>query len=144
MISKTLGSLAVSSLIALGLMAHAGTAQAGDVSNARLACYVDTYAYDQLSADYCASAWTPSTANNPTVAYFEVIGLPAGSYSYTWKDLKTGQTGVCSSTNKWCTRSIRIIAARDGTAEVQVIVRDNQTGATKTVSALAEFLDAWH
>lgn len=144
MISKSLCTLAASTLIAAGLLTNAGAAHAGDVSNAQLACYVDTYAYDQLSVDYCASAWTPSTANNPTTAYFEVVGLPAGSYSYTWKDLKTGQTGICSSANKWCTRSIRIIAARDGTAEVQVTVRDNQTGATKTVSALAEFLDAWH
>ncbi len=127
-----------------GFFGHVPDAHAGDVSNAQLACFVDTYAYDQLSTGYCASAWTPNTANNPTTAYFEVVGLPAGSYTYTWTDLSTGQTNVCPSANKVCTRSIRIIAARDGVKDMQVTVHDNATGATKTISATAEFIDAYH
>jgi hypothetical protein len=131
-------------LLASGLLGHIAPVHAGDVSNAQLGCYVDTYAYDQLTTSNCASAWTPSTANNPTIAFFQVVGLPAGSYSYTWKDLKTGATGVCSSGNATCTRTIRIIGAADGTASMSVVVRDTQTGATKTVSAYAEFIDAYH
>jgi hypothetical protein len=138
-------SIAASALLAVGsLLGYAGHAHAGDVSNAQLGCYVDTYAYDQTTTDYCASAWTPNTANNPTVAVFQVVGLPAGSYTYTWTDLKTGQTGVCSSGTNYCTRPIRIVAARDGTASMQVTVLDTQTGASKTVSAEAEFIDAYH
>lgn len=131
-------------LLATGLVGHVAPAHAGDVSNAQLGCYVDTYAYDQLTTNNCASVWTPNTANNPTVAFFQVVGLPAGSYSYTWKDLKTGATGVCSSSSTTCTRSIRIIGAADGTASMSVVVLDMQTGAAKTVSAYATFIDGYH
>ena len=131
-------------LLATGFSGYVAPAYAGDVSNAKLGCYVDTYAYDQLTTDYCASAWTPNTANNPTIASFEVVGLAAGSYSYAWTDLKTGRTGVCASSNRTCTRSIRIIGGADGTASMSVVITDTQTGATKTVSAYAEFIDAYH
>jgi hypothetical protein len=145
MTSSRLNLLAASALLlTAGVFGHAPEAHAGDVTNAQLACFVDTYAYDQLTTGYCASAWTPNTANNPTTAYFEVVGLPAGSYTYTWTDVTTGQTNVCPSTNKVCTRSIRIVAGRDGVKDMRVTVRDNATGATRTVTATAEFIDAYH
>ncbi len=145
MFSKPIYSIAASALLLTGgFFGHSEVAHAGDVTNAQLGCYVDTYAYDQLTANNCLSAWTPNTANNPTVAVFQVLGLPAGSYSYTWTDLKTGQSGVCSSTSTTCTRSIRIVGAADGNASMRVLVRDNQTGATKTVNAYAIFVDAYH
>lgn len=133
--------LSLSAMILAGLFAgHAAPAHAGDLSNAQLACYVDTYAYDQTAVEYCVSAWTPSTATNPSTAYFEVVGLPAGSYTYAWTNLDTGQAGVCSSGNVWCTRSIRV----NRTASMSVTITDTATGATKTVMATAEFIDGWN
>lgn len=144
MMTQRLLPLAAAMLAAAGLTGHAAPARAGDVSNVRLACYVDTYAYDQLSNDSCFSVWKPSTASNPTVAYFKVTGVPAGNYTYTWKNVATGATGICAGTADYCTRAIRIVGASDGVVTLQVTVRDNATGATKSAAATATYIDGYH
>jgi hypothetical protein len=144
MITKRLLPIAATLLAAAGFAGHATPALAGDLTNLHLACYVDTYAYDQLSNDSCYSVWTPSTASNPTVAYFKVTGLPTGNYTYTWKNVATGATGICAGTANYCTRTIRIIGAADGVVTLQVTVRDNATGATKSATATATYIDGYH
>ncbi len=134
--------LSVLSALVLGtaLLGQSAPAQAGDVSNAQLNCYVDTYAFDYPSIGECYGGWTPSTASNPTQAVFQVVGLPAGSYTYYWTDMTTGQVGVCATSAGTCLRSIRV--GRSKTLRVAVI--DNATGASKTISATAYFEDAWN
>lgn len=72
---------------------------------------------------------------------FEVIGLPAGNYSYTWKDVETGATGVCANNTRFCWRSINFF---NSPSIIEVTVRDTDTNATKTVRADAYWWDAWH
>ena len=131
--------------LAAGLFALSGfgmiaPAQAGDVSNAQIGCYVDTYAYDYPTADECYGYWTPSTATNPSVAYFEITGLATGSYTFYWTDLNTGQVGVCATSSSSCLRSIRVGRSKS----VRVTVIDNQTGASKTLVATAYYEDGWN
>ncbi len=137
--SKLLSAL---SAIVLGtaLLVPSAPAQAGNVSGAELSCMVDTFAFDYASIGECTSGWTPSTATNPSQAIFEVVGLTAGSYTFYWTDMTTGQVGVCATTSSTCFRSIRV--NRSKTMRVTVI--DNATGASKTVFATAYFEDAWN
>lgn len=135
MSAKNLGFAVVLSLGCL-VGSYAPEAHAGDVSNASLACYVDTTAYDQLTSGYCASGWTPSQPN-PTIAHFEVVGLAPGSYTFTWSNSQ------CSSTSSWCNRSIKKDTSGGVPVTMTVTIRDNATGATKTVSATAEYVDVW-
>lgn len=140
--SRNIHSAAASALLlAAGLFGHSETARAGDVSNAELGCFVDTYAYDYSTVGYCESAWTPSTATNPTTAVFEVTGLPSGNYSFAWKNLETGATGVCSSSNSFCFQSISLF---NSPSVIQVTVRDTDTNATKTLNAYAYYWDGWN
>lgn len=112
-------------------------AHAGDVTNATLACYVDTTAYDQLTSGYCASGWRPGQPN-PTIAHFEVVGLAPGSYTFQWS------LAQCNSTSSWCNKSITKDTSGGQPVTVTVTIRDNATGATKTVSATAEYVDVWN
>lgn len=126
------------------LLADVQAAYAGDVTNAVLACYVDTNALEQFTNNRCRSVWTPSTGSDPTDAVFQVFGTTAGSYSYTWTDLETGQNPGCSSTSSQCVVSIGTDVSGDGIAQLQVVVRDTATNATKTVTATARYFDGWH
>lgn len=137
---STLLSLAASAALGAALLLPAPVAHAGDVSNARLGCYVDTYAYDYPELDTCYGVWTPSTAKNPSVAVFQVVGLAAGSYTFYWTDLGTGQTGICATGNISCLRTIRVGQSKS----VMVTVIDNATGASKTVTATAYYEDGWN
>ncbi|MCC7248516.1 MAG: hypothetical protein IT473_07830 [Lysobacter sp.] len=130
------------SAVVLGVVAlgQSAPAQAGNVSNAELSCYVDTYAFDYPSNGECVGVWTPGTATNPSKAVFQVVGLTAGSYTYYWTDMSTGQVGVCGTSSISCLRSIRVNQFKT----VRVTVIDNATGASKTVSATAEFIDGWN
>lgn len=121
---------------------YAPPAVAGDVSGAQMACYVDTYAYDQQETDYCASVWTPGRADNPTTAVFTVVGLPAGSYSYRWRNVENGAWLSCTSSS--CTTSIATETRGDGQAILEATVTDTATGASRTVSAVAEYYDGWN
>lgn len=113
------------------------TEQTLGVSNATLACYVDTTAFDRLTSGYCVSVWMPGQPN-PTSAHFEVVGLTSGSYTFTWS------SSGCSSTSYWCNRTIRKDTSGGQPVTTSVTIRDNATGATKTVSATAEYIDGWN
>lgn len=141
MISRNISATASALLLAVGLCSHSETAHAGDVSNAELTCFVDTYAFDYATVGYCESYWTPSTATNPTTAVFEVTGLTAGNYSFAWKNLETGATGVCASNSNSCWQSISYF---NSPSVIEVTVRDTDTNATKTLNAYAYFWDGWH
>lgn len=139
-VKKVMGSV----VIAAGLFgAPSAPAVAGDLSNGALACYVDTYRFDELRNGSCFASWTPSTASNPTIAHFEVVGLSPGNYSYTWKDLETNGDPGCGN-YRACQVPIATDTSGDGSASLQVVIRDNVTGATKTVSARARYFDGWH
>lgn len=130
------------SVVVLGVAAlgQSAPAQAGDVSHAQLSCYVDTYAYDYATVGECYGVWTPGTANNPSQAVFQVVGLTAGSYTFYWTDMNTGQVGVCPTGNISCLRSTRANQSKT----VRVTVVDNANGTSKTMTATAYYEDAWH
>ncbi len=129
--------MAAALLIGSTVLSYAPVAQAGDVSNASLACYVDTTAFDQLESDYCASGWRPGQPN-PTIAHFQVVGLAPGSYTYAWS------SSQCSSAYYWCNQSIRKDTSGGQPVTLSVTVQDTATGASKTVSATAEYVDVWN
>lgn len=133
-------SLIPAAMAAVLALAPASEARAGDLTNARLGCYVDTYAYDYTQPDECFGVWVPNGADNPSVAVFEVIGLTPGNYSFHWSDLATGQSGVCSSAYPACVRTIYTNQSQ----HLQVTIYDHATGASKTVSAYAQYFDGWN
>lgn len=141
MISRNIHSAASALLLAAGLFGHSETAQAGNVSNAELTCYVDTYAFDYPSVGYCGSVWTPGSATNPSVAVFEVTGLPPGYYAYSWTNLEGGGNN-CGNSNS-CLVPIATETYGDGYAAMAVTVTDLQTGVQKTVYAEATYMDGW-
>jgi hypothetical protein len=120
------------------LFSHSGPAFAGDVTNAALGCYVDTYAYDQLTTGLCAA--TTQNAPDPTIAHFEVVGLTTGNYGFLWTDLETGLNPGCGTSSAICEVPLASEAWGDGFAKLQVKITDIDTGATKTVSARARFV----
>lgn len=119
---------------AVGLSAAPTTAVAGSLDNAAVACFVDTYAFDQSTTDFCMSLWTPSSANVESIAYFEVVGLPPGNFSYYWD-------GDCNSSGTTCTAPIS--ARPEGFVKRGLVIVDNNTGEQVTVSAFAEYLNGW-
>ena len=137
---RALFSTTAATLLALTAFGTSPEVHAGDVSNAQLSCYVDTYAYDYGSIGECYSFWTPWTATNPSQAVFEVVGLTPGSYTFYWTDLSTGQVGVCATGDDTCLRSIRVGRSKS----VRVTIIDNPTGASKTVAATAYYEDGWN
>ena len=72
---------------------------------------------------------------------FEVTGLTVGNYSFAWKNLEIGATGVCASSNRFCFQSINFF---NSPSIIEVTVRDTDTNATKTLNAYAYFWDGWH
>lgn len=143
MIMHRFHALAASALLlAGGFLVPAGTAQAGNVANAQLTCYVDTYAFDYPSVGSCGSAWTPGSASNPTVVVFEVTGLPPGYYTYSWTNLEGG--GNNCGNGSTCLVPIATETYGDGYAAMAVTVTDLQTGAQNTVHADASYVDGWN
>lgn len=139
MFVKSLSAALSAGLLSVLAMTAPATAQAGNVSNATLSCFVDTYAYDELRQGGCMSWWTPWSADNPSVVYLEVGGLTAGSYSFVWRDTDTGQA-VCQGSTTSCTRSISV----SSTVRTTVYVQDVQTGAIKQLGATARFFDGYN
>ncbi len=108
---------------------------AGSLANAGLACYVDTFAYDQLVRDYCGAVWRPRSGNQSTVAHFEVVGLDPGyPYTYTWSRPGCGNSASCDP---------MISATPEQSITLTVTVR-NLLGQSKKVTATAEYIDGWH
>lgn len=137
---NTLSILSATALLGLASLGVAAPARAGDVSNAQLGCYVDTNAWDYSTVGECYGFWTPWSASNPSVAVYEVSGLPAGNYSFYWTDLGPGQIGTCPTTDAACIRPIRVGFSRS----MRLIVVDNQTGASKTLFSTAYYEDGWN
>lgn len=137
-IFPTLFPALAAALLAGATLVPAAPAHAGDLSNATLGCYIDTSAWDVTTPDYCSTGWTPyNGAGIPGSAYFEVSGLPAGNYSFTWTNLNTGLSGQCGGTA--CGLSIGLHQS----VTFSVLIRDNDTGATTTVVAQAYYYDGW-
>lgn len=125
-------------LVFLSLIFAPQKATAGNLNNAALACYVDTYAFDQLSTGLCVSL--AGNGPDPTIAHFEVTGLTAGSYSFVWTDLDTGQAPPGCGNAFVCNTGIASESAGDGLVRMSVLITDLATGATKTVTARARFI----
>ncbi|MBX3713148.1 MAG: hypothetical protein KF800_14400 [Lysobacter sp.] len=139
MIVKSLSAALTAGLLSTLALTAPVTAHAGNVANATLGCFVDTYAYDYLTDGGCQGWWTPWGATNPSVVYLEVGNLPAGTYSFSWRDTNTGQT-VCQGSGASCVRDISLYA----TVRTTVYVQDVQTGATKQLSADATYYNGYH
>lgn len=136
-------------LIAAGLVAAlplslAAPARAGDLSGAQLECYVETTAFDVPQAGWCESVWTPHTASNPSTAYFDVTGLPAGNYGYAWTNLENGQTPAGCGNSGWCAVPIATETRGDGEARLRVRITDLDTGAQRSIDATAYFWDGYN
>ncbi|NZA25255.1 hypothetical protein H0E84_02580 [Luteimonas sp. SJ-92] len=138
----------MSALMAVALAASAGTvpqqAVAANLTNAVLECFVDTYAFDQATPNYCFATWTPWSGDNPAIAYFEVVQLPAGSYSFAWKDRDTGAPPPGCGNTQVCSTWIATDYSGDGLVRMEVTITDHATGATRTVTADARYFDGWH
>lgn len=125
-------------LLAMGISGAPNTAAAGDLTNAALACYVDTNANDPLTTGLCVSA--VGNGPDPTTAHFEVVGLTAGSYSYVWTDVDTGTAPPGCGNASVCNTPIASDLLGDGLVRTSVLVTDLSTGLTKTVTARARFV----
>ncbi|SDZ12791.1 hypothetical protein SAMN04487939_11721 [Lysobacter sp. yr284] len=125
-------------------LAAVAPARAGDLSGAQLTCYVDTFAFDVPQAQWCHSTWTPGTATNPSVAMFEVTGLAAGSYSFAWTDLETGQAPAGCGNAQYCIVPIATETRGDGEARARVVVTDTATGAQRSLDATAWYWDGYN
>lgn len=135
---RTLFPTLAAAMLAGATLLPAAPAHAGDLSNATLGCYIDTSAWDVTTPYYCETGWTPyNGAGIPGSAFFEVSGLPAGNYSFTWTNLNTGLGGQCGGTT--CGLSIGLHQS----VTFSVLIRDNDTGATTTVVAQAYYYDGW-
>jgi hypothetical protein len=130
--------ITLSVLLAMGSTVAPDVAVAGNLTNAALACYVDTAAFDQLTTGLCASV--SGNGPDPTIAHFEVVGLTAGSYSFVWKDLDTGVAPPGCGNSFVCNTGIASEAAGDGLVRMSVLITDLGTGLTKTVTARARFI----
>lgn len=135
---------AVGALISALALAPGRPAQAGDLSNAVLTCYVDTFALDVPQAFTCFSTWTPRTALNPTSAYFQVTGLPAGNYAYAWLDMETNTVPSGCGNQNLCRKSISTETRNDGEATLRVTITDLDTGATRNAQATAFYNDGYN
>ncbi|MGO1073465.1 hypothetical protein [Lysobacter sp. CA199] len=134
---------ALGALLSVLALSHSQPARAGDMSNAVLTCYVDTFAFDTPQAHSCTSIWTPGTANNPSVAYFELTGLAPGRYSYAWRDLENNTVPAGCGNQHYCSKSISTETRGDGEATLGVTITDLDTGATRNVQATAYYWDGW-
>lgn len=139
---KKIAALGV--VLAASLFGHSQPAQAGDVSNAGLTCFVDTRAFDQPTLGQCHSVWTPGTANNPSVAVFQAVNLTTGNYSFAWTNLETGQPIATCANMSSCRISIRTETSGDGEAHLSVKITDLATNLAKTVAASAYYWDGYN
>ena len=134
-------ALGMGVLISLFALTHSQPARAGDLSNAVVTCFVDTYALDVPEAFSCRSVWTPGTATNPSTALFQVAGVGAGNYSYAWRDMETNTVPAGCGNQDYCEKSISTETMGDGEATLRVTITDLSTGATKSVQATAFYYD---
>lgn len=105
---------------------------AGSLANGGLACYVDTFADDPLTRNYCGAVWSRKTGNVRTIAHFEVVGLDVGyPYTFTWSRAGCGTSSHCD---------LAITASPEQLITLSVTVR-NQLGQSKTFTAQAEYID---
>lgn len=125
-------------LAAMGLSSAAQPAIAGDLTNVKLSCFVDTNANDALTANGCVSM--VGNGPDPTTASFVVTGLTPGSYSYVWTDLDTGTTPAGCGNFHACNTPIASDLMGDGLIRMSVLVTDLSTGLSKTVVARARFV----
>lgn len=125
----------------LVLLSGSGAVRAGDLSGAHLGCAVDTFAFDILSADVCSAWWQPNRANNPTNAHFEVMNLPAGNYAYLWRNLENNQSPPACAGLAGCSLPIATDTSGDGEASMSLTVTDLDTGAQRTLTAVAYYFD---
>lgn len=118
-------------------------ARAGDVSNAAVTCFVDTYAFDVPEVGSCSSIWRPGSANNPSTALFQVTGVGAGNYAYAWRDLENNTVPAGCGNAPYCEKLIYTDVYGDGQATLQVTITDLDTGAVRQVQATAFYYDGF-
>lgn len=135
---------ALGAMISALALAPGQPARAGDMSNAVLTCYVDTFALDVPEAFTCFSTWKPGRALNPTGAYFQVAGLGAGNYSYAWLDVETNLVPAGCGDQSTCRKSISTETRNDGEATLRVTITDLDTGATRNAQATAFYNDGYN
>lgn len=119
---------ATKALAMLGFLAMSGWAAQAQAEDLKIACFVDTPAYDLYTEDACVSHMF--NGPNSTPAAFEVFGQDAGvSYTYQWS------VSGCSTANKFCLTPVQANHNRT----VSVVVTNNSTGISRTLTAIAEY-----
>ncbi|MBN7137304.1 hypothetical protein A7A76_21535 [Lysobacter enzymogenes] len=139
-INAAIGLSAVALALAMG---HAEPARAGDVGNAGMECYVDTFRFDIATADQCTSLWVPNGAHDPSVAVFSVTGLPPGNYGFVWRNLENNLIVASCANQSACAVPIATDRMGDGIAILQATVTDLDTGASRQVQATAYYFDGY-
>ena len=125
--------VATSAIIAASLLGAVTSSAVADTSALKLGCYVDSRQFDVVQADYCFS---PEPRTSYTVR-FEVMGRSAGvAYAYSWNT--SGSTVVYGCTASSFDCGIRVDSRFGWSRTVSVHVTEVATGASKTVTALAE------
>jgi hypothetical protein len=129
---RTTRSVATGAIIAASLLGAATSSAMADTSSLRLGCYVDSARVDVLQADSCVAEYP---ARQYTIV-FEVLGRSGAAYTYNWHTSGTTPVQGCTSTYYGCTVSVRPFATWSRT--VSVDVTELATGASKTVTAVAQ------
>ncbi|QQP95253.1 hypothetical protein [Lysobacter enzymogenes] len=128
-------------LLSLSALSHSPPAQAGNVSNAVVTCYIETADWDVPQPQRCEAYWIPSRATNPSTAYFEVTGLQPGRYSIAWRNVEINQPMPSCANSNYCWISIATETRGDGKAILGATVTDLDTGESKSVQATARYYD---
>jgi hypothetical protein len=127
--------LAAVAVISASLLGAAAPSAIADTSTLRLGCFVDSSALDSVTADRCAAS---EVASQYTVV-FEVMGLSGSGYSFDWgtSGFTIAPFGGCTSSFFSC--SVIVRARGHTTRTMSVVVTELATGASKRVTATAEF-----
>jgi hypothetical protein len=127
--------VATGAIIAASLLAVAAPSAIADTSTLGMGCYVDSSRLDMLRADYCGAS-EPATQHT---VWFEVTGRSAGGYAYNWSSASAEPTTIvsgCTPSSRYCV--FKIGSRRDWSLTTSAVVTESATGASKTVTAVAE------
>jgi hypothetical protein len=130
----TKNGMAGGAVILTALFAIATPTATADTSALRLGCFVDSPNLDTVKEDHCVASHPASSYK----VYFEVRNRSAGGYSYQWRKTGLPVSGGCTASSHSC--SLVVVKPKgESTLTMWVVVTELATGASKTVTADAEF-----
>lgn len=132
---RLMKTLTAGAVIAASLLGAATPSALADTSSLHLGCFVDSPALDVVTSGSCAAR---HAASQYTV-YFEVLGRSGTGYTFNWRSagLQITPTAGCTSSSPICMATVH--PGGDTTLTTSVVVTEIATGASKTVTAHADF-----